>query len=171
MKQNIWFTSDTHFGHHNIIKYCSRPYQSLAEMNESLIRNWNDCVEPHDEVYFLGDLAMGGKSYISQLLPRLNGTKYLVYGNHDTVIRRKSELQVHFKWCKDIATIDISGHTIFMCHYPMLSWYKSNYGAIHLHGHTHGTLTKTNKLRIDVGVDCHDYRPVSLQAVIHAATP
>jgi calcineurin-like phosphoesterase family protein len=79
----IWFTSDTHFFHENVIKYCSRPYQNIEEMNSKLIDNWNSCVKKNDIVWHLGDFSFGSKDNIRKILPRLNGRIRLIKGNHD----------------------------------------------------------------------------------------
>lgn len=79
----IWVTSDTHFNHVNIIKYCNRPFLSVEEMNEVIINNWNDVVPKGATVYHLGDFALGDKSLIPDLLNRLNGHIKFVMGNHD----------------------------------------------------------------------------------------
>lgn len=83
-----WFTSDTHFGHTNIIKYCNRPFKDAQEMDEILIQRWNEVVKPSDHLYHLGDVTMGwGKSgeveRLASILSRLNGKKRLILGNHD----------------------------------------------------------------------------------------
>ena len=67
----LWFTSDTHYGHTNIIKYCNRPFQSIEEMNQALADNWNDRVEADDKVWHLGDFAMGSTNTILHILSRL----------------------------------------------------------------------------------------------------
>jgi calcineurin-like phosphoesterase family protein len=78
---NVFLTSDTHFGHANIIKYCHRPFSSVEEMDETLVERWNAIVRPQDHVYHLGDVAMQPKAL--QIVKRLNGHKRLVLGNHD----------------------------------------------------------------------------------------
>jgi calcineurin-like phosphoesterase family protein len=80
----IWVTSDTHFGHENIIMYCGRPFANAEIMDEVLIENWNSVVKPGDKVYHLGDVYMGHKrENISRILSKLNGKKRLILGNHD----------------------------------------------------------------------------------------
>ena len=79
---NVWFTSDPHFGHANIISYCARPYTDVNHMNEMLILNWNAVVQPEDTVYVLGDFSMS-LTYMETVTPRLNGKKILICGNHD----------------------------------------------------------------------------------------
>lgn len=79
----VFFTSDTHFGHSNIIKYCQRPFNSAEHMDEVLISNWNEVVSPQDIVFHLGDFCFGSDKEWIKILQRLNGTKYLILGNHD----------------------------------------------------------------------------------------
>ena len=79
---NIYFTADTHFGHKAILQYCNRPFETINEMNEALINNWNSKVGPGDIVFHLGDFAFGGSTIWKSILERLNGRKYLIIGNH-----------------------------------------------------------------------------------------
>lgn len=81
-KQGIWFTSDMHFGHRNIMKFCNRPFNSVEEMDEALINNWNAVVEESDIVFNLGDFAYASNSRWKEILERLKGTHYLILGNH-----------------------------------------------------------------------------------------
>ena len=71
--KNIWFTSDTHFGHGNIIKSCNRPFASIEEMDQTIIENWNKLIKPQDEVFHLGDFSYGDASSIESVLKKLNG--------------------------------------------------------------------------------------------------
>ena len=79
----IYFTSDTHFNHTNIIRYCNRPFNCVDEMNNSLVQNWNKIITNNDVVYHLGDLALGMKEQANDLIKKLKGTIYLIRGNHD----------------------------------------------------------------------------------------
>ena len=79
----VFFTSDTHFGHKNIIKYCNRPFSDIDEMNKVLINNWNKVVSEGDIVFHLGDFAFGGFPLWESIRSRLNGSIYLIRGNHD----------------------------------------------------------------------------------------
>lgn len=81
-KQGIWFTSDLHFGHANILKFCNRPWETTDEMNADLIKNWNSVVKPDDLVFDLGDFAFASNSKWKDLLSQLNGHHYLILGNH-----------------------------------------------------------------------------------------
>jgi calcineurin-like phosphoesterase family protein len=155
---SIYFVSDTHFSHLNIIKYCNRPFNDTSHMNEILIKNWNGRVTPEDTVYHLGDFGWGGVDKLLPIFKRLNGkTKILIRGNHD-------QDAVKLPWNSIHDTLEVKGlnTTYQLCHYPMRSWNKSFHGAKGLHGHTHGTLSP-HGWSCDVGVDCWDFAPVSTQ--------
>ena len=81
--KKIFFVSDTHFCHENIIKYCKRPFKSIEENDEELIRRWNEKVPEDGIVFHLGDVAFGDRERVDNILKRLNGKIYLVIGNHD----------------------------------------------------------------------------------------
>lgn len=78
---HTFFTSDTHFGHANIIRFCNRPFRNVEEMNEALIENWNLVVSEDDTVFHLGDFAFGGSNVWKSIIPRLNGHINLIIGN------------------------------------------------------------------------------------------
>lgn len=160
----VYFTSDTHFGHANIIKFCNRPYKTLDEMHESLIHNWNARVDSQDHVYHLGDFALKmGVPEVENIIRRLHGHIHLVYGNHcqknKSVMRARGFVErVPYK------EIKVDGQKIIMCHFPFLTWNGSHRGSWDLHGHSHGSLPRDpNARRIDVGVDVWNYTPVSYE--------
>ena len=168
---NIWFTADNHFNHENIVELSSRPFSDLEEMTETMVERWNDRVKPGDLVYHLGDFAISwGKKHavvIDSLLTRLNGNKFLVYGNHD-----RAEVKRNRHWAKVVGYHEIkvdlgSGgrQRIVLCHYAMRVWNQMHRGAWMLHGHSHGNLKDSGGKTMDVGVDCHDYSPVGLEYV------
>ena len=155
----VMFTSDTHFGHANIIQYCNRPFKDVEEMDAVLIDNWNEAVTPDQVVFHLGDFTFHGKRNVPNLLNRLNGRVILIQGNHD----KPSTLQ-HFKDVHDIAEVKIKDREqlIVMCHYALRRWNHSFRGAWHIYGHSHGTLdTDWYKKTCDIGVDSWGYKPVS----------
>jgi calcineurin-like phosphoesterase family protein len=160
----IWFTSDTHFSHANIIKYCNRPFASVDVMDETLIKNWNDCIKYGDLVYFLGDFAFRRRQgLLSDLLDRLNGNIYLIYGNHDDGPIRD---MTKFKWQGYYKEIKIGSYKIVLMHYAMRTWRASHHGSWHLYGHSHGTLKEDPGSRsFDVGVDANNYKPISFEEV------
>jgi calcineurin-like phosphoesterase family protein len=161
---NIWVTSDTHFGHTNIIKYCSRPFKDVTHMNEELILNWNNCVKEGDIVYHLGDFGFGSYQDLRKIRLRLNGNINFIRGNHDKAIQNSSDI---FGFVKDFYEIKIEDLFVVMCHYPLLTWQKENRGAINLSGHTHNAswLVRPNRKGIHVGVDAWDFKPVSWEEI------
>ena len=157
---NTYFTADTHFGHKNIIKYAHRPFNSVEEMDESLISYWNTIVTPEDIIYHLGDFAFSKNP--EKYFYRLNGKKILICGNHD------SQLTKQLQWDKvrDYLEIKVNGQFIVLMHYAMKVWNKSHYGSWQLYGHSHGTLPDdSNSRSMDVGVDCFNYAPVSFETL------
>lgn len=168
--QNIWFTSDHHFGHKNIIRFCERPFDSVEEMNEALIKRWNEKVQPHDRVYHLGDVALCSAEKLNSILDRLNGQIYLIKGNHEGAATSCAK---RFQWVKDYFELTIKDESlpkgkqkIILCHYAMRTWNGSHHGTYQLYGHSHGTLPDDpNLLSFDVGVDCHDFYPISYEEV------
>ena len=161
-EQGVWFTSDTHFGHKNIIKFCekTRPFEDVAAMDAALIANWNAQVQPNDIVFHLGDFCFGNLTYTKRVLEQLNGRKVLIYGNHDQVIRDNETAQEHFEACVDYLRVKVDGVTTILMHFPIFSWDCKGHGAYHLHGHTHAAYLNGMKGRfMDVGVDSrHDQR-------------
>lgn len=163
----IWFTSDLHLGHRSVITMCERPFESVEEMNETLIRNFNSCVQKNDTVYILGDVTHRVPVVeANQLISRLNGKKILCRGNHD----KKYDEQL-FEGIYDFLQIKEDGVIISLMHYPMMSWPKSRHGSLHLHGHIHSKeeynpLQKSSGiLRYDVGVEANGYYPVSIKQI------
>ncbi len=171
---SIWFTSDTHFGHANIIRYCDRPYSSLSEMDEALVAKWNQVVRPNDIVYHLGDFTLGKQEQAAAHFAHINGRISVIPGGHDK------------GWVSKGEYISKSGHPvvilpplvtiklpvpgvepsqmIVLCHYAMRVWDRSHYGSWHLYGHSHCNLPQHLK-SLDVGIDCWNYFPVSLEQV------
>lgn len=159
---NTFYTSDTHFFHKRIIEYCNRPFSSIEEMNEILIQRWNEKVKPNDTVYHLGDFIWSSSvEKIREICSRLNGQKILVYGNHDD---KKQLLNSGCFKCYNYFDFKYHDKFIVLFHYPIQEWNKKFHGAIHLHGHCHGTIENI-KNRFDVGVDSHNFYPISLEEI------
>lgn len=163
---SVFFTADTHFGHANIIKYSNRPYQHVNDMDDELCYNWNSVVSPEDFVYHLGDFSFGkADKYLAQL----NGHIFFVPGNHDREMRRiREEKRWNHKitWLPELAEVVIGEQRIVLCHYALRVWRKSHHGTWHLYGHSHGSLPEDPHSRsFDVGVDVHNYHPISFQEV------
>ena len=169
----IYFTSDLHFYHDNIIYHCQRPYWSSEDMNDSLIENWNEAVGPDDEVYILGDVTMEGPEKAWQMLSQLRGIKYLIRGNHDHFVDN-ADWQPYswaFQWVKDYHELVWNNQKFVLFHYPIEEWADYYKGAVHLHGHQHNTSAynlqqkQAGLRRFDVGVDANGYAPVSVEGI------
>lgn len=165
---NLFFTSDTHYFHKGVIEYAKRPFKDIYEMNEALIANHNSVVGVNDTVFLIGDVSFGKPIDTVSVLGQLNGTKFLVKGNHDKNLRGVM-LVDFFKSVDDLLEIDVvePGGTlqrITLCHYAMRVWNKHHYGAWQLYGHSHGNLEPIGR-QLDVGVDVHDYKPISYEQV------
>ena len=166
----IWFTADTHFGHKNILEYSARPFSTIEEMNEALIKNWNSKVANDDDVFHLGDVGLCSPSKLKEILNQLNGKIYLIRGNHEKSAEACKE---RFEWIKDYYELSIDDQEgyqgkqlVVLMHYAMRVWPASHFGTYHLYGHSHGELPDdTSSLSLDVGVDCHNYAPVSYEDV------
>lgn len=157
---SIYFISDTHFGHTNIIRYSNRPFKHTDEMNETIISNWNAIVKPQDIVYHLGDFAFLPEHKAENILRRLNGHKHFILGNHDknnTKLKGWTSIQ-HYK------EIQIGEDSIVLFHYGMRVWNKSHYGSYMLYGHSHGSLPG-NSQSLDVGVDCWNFTPIDFDQI------
>ncbi len=171
----IWFTSDTHFGHKKVLEYHRPHFSSVEEMDDYLIDKINEFVEPNDRLYHLGDFQLTGnylenaQKYLSRIRCR---EVHLVFGNHDRTSLRKL-----FRSARHIKQVTYNGRVFVLCHYPMWSWPKKQYGAIHLYGHCHGNAEDEldrllpGRLSMDVGLDAvkkwtGEYRPVSYEEVL-----
>lgn len=164
---NLFFTADLHFGHAKVIEYCNRPYANADEMDEALIANWNTWVNPDDRIIILGDVFFCRPDKAISILSRLNGSKELVYGNHDKRLRGEPKVKKMFSRIHpELYTEIIDGNMVVMCHFPLLTWERSNRGSFHLHGHCHGKVKFDPSFRrLDVGVDPNGYAPISWHAV------
>ena len=171
--ERLFFTSDTHFGHRNIIKYCQRPFSCIEEMDDALIANWNRVVGKDDIIFHLGDFAMGGSAEWSRLLQKLNGKIYLILGNHDL-----KTIGAGFSRLEGVAMqmlINVKGQIIYLNHYPFLCYGGAYRNTWQLYGHVHTChanrgldvprLKMLMPIQYDVGVDINNYRPVSFEQV------
>lgn len=163
-----WFTSDTHYGHRNIIKYCNRPFANVDEMNEAMISNWNSVVGVNDHVYHIGDVTFEkDKAKGAAMLSRLRGKKFIVWGNHDRGMQDVIT-DAGFTDCGSMHTvhIELEGakyQRAVLCHYAMRVWDRSHFGDWNLYGHSHGTLLDDpHSLGCDVGVDAWNFTPVNM---------
>lgn len=189
-RKPTFFTSDWHINHYNSIKFDNRPFQSLHEMHEKLISNFNKQVPENGITYFLGDMATGPTEIIHSVISRLNGTKVVIVGNHDKPTT--GMYNCGFDVVLNTATIYVCGQKVTMSHCPLFDVYREDTtgmhgetkgenwhgehkntmftvqdeGQFHLHGHIHSPNSgKSKKIlgrQFDVGVPANGFRPVSI---------
>lgn len=162
---NVFVTSDTHFYHGNIIRYCNRPFSSVEEMNEKLIENWNSVVGPNDKVIHLGDFCFGNKTKVKEVFSKLNGKIDLVMGNHDRhKIKDYYEIGFHRVYDKSI----LIHNFVILSHAP-LQWIKDGDVYLNVYGHVHNmeiynTWTKNTCCAC---VERHDYKPIPMDRILN----
>lgn len=155
-----FFTSDTHFFHEKVIAYENRPFSSVEEMNETLIKNWNEAVSPGDLVYFLGDFGIGSIEKLKSLCDRLKGKKIAIRGNHDGTYSKLYKIGMNV--VVDEATIKVGPHLVTLRHYP-----PESTDRFVIHGHVHGK--KPFQLidkSLNVSVEVTGYKPVSEKTIL-----
>ena len=170
----IFLTSDTHFGHKNIIKYINRPFDTVEEMDETIINNINNVDGKHDELYILGDFTLWGNyNKVKSYRDRINCKfLYLILGNHDRRLNVKYVKYVKYTNKESIFLqernyyeLNYNDCRFCLSHYPFMSWHGRDHNSIMCHGHIHSDKrgNEINKWqgirRYDVGVDANDYTP------------
>ena len=161
---NIFLISDTHFGHTNILSFLKkdgtklRHFNSVEEMDETLINNWNSVVSKEDKVYHLGDVNFCSFTKLKEIFDRLNGTKVLIKGNHDD----KLTLNQFSQLFKDVRAYHILDKYI-LSHIPIhpesLYRWKAN-----IHGHLHNNIIDDPRY-INVSVERINYTPISFEEI------
>jgi len=170
-----FFTADLHFGHGAIIDFCNRPFSDVAEMNTTLIKNWNSRVRNDDHVYIVGDLYYGGRDAAGideaiSTVKKLNGILHLVAGNHDFPYLKNMDYHYLFADVDEIRYLKHEGEHIFLCHYPMAEWSGYFRGSWHIYGHIHNNkdnpaaqYMKTLDRALNAATDICQYMPVTFQ--------
>lgn len=190
MSNRRFWTSDQHFGHANIIRYCHRPFVDVKAMNEFLVARWNETVTNDDDVWVLGDVAMGDIERSLGFVRRLRGRKVLVTGNHDRcwsghgaksehwlqIYREAGFAEIH----QGVVPVVIGGIDALACHFPYagdshdadryVSARPVDTGQLLLHGHVHEKW-QANGHQVNVGVDVWDFRPITDEQVLGAHAP
>jgi calcineurin-like phosphoesterase family protein len=163
--QKIWFIADTHFGHTNIIRYEKRPFASVQEMDEALIRNWNSCVSESDKIFILGDFAFMPGAEIVKTVENLNGYKVLILGNHD---RHHS-----VTWWQKAGFNEVSAYPIIVNEFFILShepmYVNDNMPYANIFGHVHGNpmYTDCSPQSFCVSVERIGYMPIEIEEIKH----
>lgn len=170
----VFFTSDTHFNHANIIGFCNRPFKNVEEMDETMIANWNRVVGENDIVFHLGDFCMGGSAKWTNVLNRLNGKIYLIIGNHD-MKNLKQSCSDRFEKVAMQMYIEVDKQKIYLNHCPFLCYGGAYRDTWQLFGHVHTNKNNTGidaprlemlfPTQYDVGVDNNNFTPVSFEQV------
>nr|WP_166873197.1 metallophosphoesterase [Salinibacterium sp. ZJ450] len=182
-----WWTSDTHFSHPNIIRYCRRPFADVAEMNRELIARWNHVVAPGDVVWHLGDLSLGVQIEEQVMMTAaLNGIRRLVPGNHDRVASffNGGDQRARFWPVYEAAGWEImpeqlqhsiAGRRVMVCHFPYRGdslgedRYRPHRPVDHglpiIHGHVHTDFAEQGR-QFNVGVDVRQFSPVAESTII-----
>lgn len=181
---NVFVSADHHLGHENIIKFCNRPFESVDEMDQALIDNWNKVVKPDNTVYHLGDFTLGDWKMARDYLNQLNGNINFLCNpwHHDKRWLPKSDRvfvgDKVIRFLPPMVVLEVpelgkDNHplAITLCHYPLAVWDRKHYSGICFHGHCHSNY-QGEGLILDVGVDniyklFVEYRPVSLVEVFN----
>lgn len=171
----LFFTSDTHFGHKNIINFCKRPWNSVEEMDQALIDNWNSVVDKDATVFHLGDFAFATNRRWREIVEALNGKIYLIIGNHDETRYPGDKTMEIFKGVYSQLRITVENKKVYLNHYPFLCYggtYRGDKDSVwQLFGHVHTCPNSSgaddNRMnykfpyQYDVGVDNNNYKPVN----------
>lgn len=164
-----YITSDLHFGHENIIKFCPKTrghFKDAAHMTSEMMRIWNETVDPEDTVYILGDVAFLPSQKAAEILNSLNGTKILIEGNHDRKALKDPVFRRCFKEIHKYYDTVYNGTFVVMFHYPIFDHNRAGHGSVMLHGHRHGSPTGIPGRIMDVGYDATGKIVVELDSVI-----
>ena len=183
----LWFTSDLHFFHNNVIRNSRRPFKNMDEMHETIITNWNKCVKKREVIYVLGDFSFGGKEKTKEILKRLNGHKILILGNHDRDAAWMLEAGFNKVYENYYININPGNQKVYLSHYQyhpgwwrtiklrVMGWgqyLRYNHKRIMddgnwlLHGHVHSKKKIWGERMIHVGVDAWDFKPISHTTIL-----
>lgn len=175
-----FYIADWHYAHKNVLHYDNRPFTSVEEMNEELIKRWNDAVASEDTVYILGDMFWCNSKIAVEVLDKLNGTKVLIKGNHDYI---DNDFSKRFRSITNYLEVKDGEANIVLCHYPIPCFKNHYYGWYHLYGHVHNSFewnmmehdkmlmqelydTPCKMYNVGAMMDYIDYTPRTLDEII-----
>jgi calcineurin-like phosphoesterase family protein len=175
----IYYIADLHIGHENVLRFDARPFADITEMNETLIRNWNERVTDADTVYVLGDAFWKNEAYSIQVMQQLHGHKHLIQGNHDRV---KGSLRLQWESIEPYREINDGNTLVVLSHYPIPFYRNQHNRAVMLYGHVHNSrewqlLEQWKRQQWDLGIPCRlinvgcmmdymDYTPRTLEELL-----
>lgn len=160
--EKTFFIADTHFGHSALIDYENRPFSCAEEMDEAIIRNWNNIVSDEDRIFVVGDFSAYGREKTAEICRRLNGRKYLIMGNHDT---ESEQYYVSCGFENAVRYPMILDNFWILSHEPM--YVNSNMPYANIFGHVHGNPIYTDFSKQSFCVCCEriDYTPVEFREI------
>lgn len=160
---DVWVWSDQHFGHSNIINFSNRPFNTVDEMDQALVDNFNDYVGANDISIWVGDVSFVSEKRTNEILNQCNGYKILVIGNHDL---KKRKLKImDFDETRLLCLVDFTDVTLLFSHYPMFNMQALHGSYINVHGHLHINYGIDSPQHINVCCEYHNYRPVNLKEI------
>ena len=168
----IYYISDLHFGHRNVIAMDGRPFETIEEMDATLIRLWNERVTEGDDVYIVGDFAYHNNYTAIWYLRQLKGRKHLIIGNHDRHTIQDTKAMECVASVEKMARIEDQDRVVSLCHFPIAEWNGKRHGGYHVHGHIHirrdevyEFMSRFDKA-LNAGCMINGYRPVTLDELI-----
>lgn len=167
-----YYISDMHIGHKNALKFDGRPFQSVEEMNETLIVNWNRKVTDEDDVWVLGDFCYRSEKDPALYLKQLKGKKHLIIGNHDKVTVNSSSALSYFESVERLQHIKDREYNVIVCHFPLADWNAKHRGSYHIYGHIHNNkdevyeFMKRQERALNAGCMINNYEPVTIEELI-----
>lgn len=136
----VYYTSDLHIGHKAALRFDKRPFADIREMEQEIIRHWNEKVTADDDAYILGDVFYRYQGKPVDFLHQLNGRLHLITGNHDYGLLKDEEALACFVSVDKLKMIIDNDRRVVLCHYPMIVWNMKHFGSYHVYGHVHGNI-------------------------------
>lgn len=168
----IYYTADLHFGHANVIRFDQRPFESVEEMDRTLIENWNKRVTDKDNIYIAGDLIYKSEKPAEWYLEQLHGIKYLVIGNHEQAVLSSEKARCCFEAIDKMMHITDGKCQICMCHFPIVEWNGYFRNHYHIFGHIHNARNRAFDVMseepraLNAGCMINEYMPVTFEELL-----
>ena len=171
----IYYISDLHIGDQRVFDLCLRPFSSLQEYENELIRRWNNKVTNDDVVFILGDIADCSLERVKEVFGCLNGRKRLIIGNHDEKLLLKYLAEGIVVSAAGVKHIEDAGRLVFLCHYPVMDWWFGDKKIYHVYGHVHNKTDHLHqaindfyrdKTAYNASADVVNFEPVTLDELI-----